>query len=251
MMKKNIFKRIRFLPWWGKGLVGLMTMGLAVAGGYVGLAIYSQTQSNSVPYIRRWFNDPSTREGLITYRTNNTCNNSPFVLPSEGFIGLLWRDPSGPYTIFRRHSGIDIFGDGELGTIPVYAAYDGYLTRLDNWVSAVIIRHDDPLEPGRTIWTYYTHMASGDGESFIVDKFPQGSSGVYVERGELIGYQGEYNGANIRPIGMHLHFSIVLSEKDGSFKSESDSSNTLDPSPYLGLELDIESLPERPIRCDG
>src|SRR5688572_27593298 len=100
---------LRHLPWWGKGLVGLMGIGVALGGGYVVLAIYSQTQSNSVPYIRQWFNDPATRTELITYQPPEPCGDAPFLLPSSGLIGLLWNDPAGPYTIFRRHSGIDIF----------------------------------------------------------------------------------------------------------------------------------------------
>lgn len=241
-----MIKRFRRLPWWGKGIVGLIGAGLTVLCGFVGLTLYSQTQSNSVSHIRRWFNDRSSREELITFEA---CEDAPFILPTPGFIGLLWNDPAGPYNIFRRHSGIDIFGDGEPGKIPVRAAYDGYLTRKSDWVSAVIIRHEDPLQEGRTIWTYYTHMASGDGESYIPDRFPQGTEDVFVEQGDIIGYQGEYNGPSLRPIGLHLHFSIVLSEANGSFKNESDAGNTLDPSPYLGLTVNIDDLPERPIRC--
>ena len=82
-----------------------------------------------------------------------------------------------PYNILRRHTGLDIFGDGAPGTVPVYAAYDGYLTRLPDWKSTVIIRHDDPLQPGRTIWTYYTHMASQDGEILVCRRrFPTGDA---------------------------------------------------------------------------
>jgi murein DD-endopeptidase MepM/ murein hydrolase activator NlpD len=249
-MLKNLFNRIQQLPWWGKGIVGVATVGLTLGGGYIALAVYSQTQSNSVSYIRRWFDDPSSRADLITPYTGQTCGNAPFMLPTGGFIGLLWNDPGGPYNILRRHSGLDIFGDGRSGEIPVHAAYDGFLTRLDNWVSAVIIRHDDPLQAGRTIWTYYTHMASRDGESYIADRFPQGVADVPVKQGELIGYQGEYNGDSLRTVGLHLHFSIVLSDSDGSFKNESDAGNTLDPSPYLGLTVNIEDEPDRPIRCN-
>lgn len=243
-----MIQRWRNLRWWAKGLVLLGGIALAPVCGFIGLFIFSQTQSNSPGYIQRWFSDESSRDELTTVQ-NEPCPGAPFLLPSRGLIGLLWNDPAGPYNIFQRHSGIDIFGDGEEGTIPVYAAYDGYLTRLDNWVSAVIIKHDDPLEEGRTIWTYYTHMASGDGESYIVDNFPQGTSEVFVEQGTLLGYQGTYNGASLRPIGMHLHFSIVLSEDDGSFKNEGNAGNTLDPTPYLGMQVNIDQMPIRPIRC--
>lgn len=240
------WKRLR---WWGKSLVVVLGLIGVFVCGFIALTIYSQFQSNSTGYIRRWFSDPSARDELKTVQ-RELCEGAPFLLPSDGLIGLLWRDPAGPYNVLRRHSGIDIFGDGKLGEVPVYAAYEGYLTRLDNWVSAVIIQHDDPLEPGRTIWTYYTHMASGDGESYILDDFPPGTRGAWVERGQLIGYQGEYNGSSVRPIGLHLHFSVVLSEDDGSFKNESNAGNTLDPSLYLGMPLNVDQLPTRPIQCE-
>jgi murein DD-endopeptidase MepM/ murein hydrolase activator NlpD len=247
---KRLLARLRRLPWWGKALLGLA--GLAGTGlcAYAAIFAYSQTQSDSNTYIRRWFDDPASRDALRTAQ-REPCNGAPFILPSDGLIGLLWRDPAAPYSVLRRHTGIDIFGDGAPGEVPVYAAYGGYLTRLPDWVSSVIIRHDDPLQPGRTIWTYYTHMASEDGDSFIMDAFPPGAREVWVEQGTLLGYQGEYAGAGLFPIGMHVHFSIVKSEADGSFKNESDLSNTLDPSPYLGLPLNIATRPARPIRCTG
>jgi murein DD-endopeptidase MepM/ murein hydrolase activator NlpD len=178
------------------------------------------------------------------------CPGAPFILPSDGLIGLLWNDPAGPYTILNTHTGLDIFGDGGPGSVPVYAAYDGYLSRLAGWRSSVIIRHDDPLLPGRIIWTYYTHMASRDGaQSFIVPDFPAGTAGVWVTQGTLLGYQGEYAGSSPAPIGLHLHFSIVLSDDDGAFLNEARLSSTLDPSPYLGMPLNIADWPQRPITC--
>lgn len=249
-MIKRINSRIAVLPRWAKvGVVGVALL-VCLACSYLALIIYSQFQSNSVPYIRRWFNEPSKRDELSTIQ-QDLCGNAPFLLPSSGLIGLLWSDPAGPYSVLHRHSGIDIFGDGEDGTVPVYAAYSGYLSRLDHWVSAVIIQHDDPLQTGRQIWTYYAHMASQDGESYIVEKFPAGTRGQWVERGELLGYQGSYNGGSIRQIGTHLHFSIVLSEDNGTFKNETDIGNTLDPSPYFNLPLNIEQMPARPIRCEA
>ncbi len=206
------------------------------------------TRSNSLPPIESWFTDLSSRPALMTNR--EMCPGAPFALPSDGFIGLLWNDPASPYTVTATHAGIDIFGDGAPGTVAVYAAYDGYLTRLESWVSSVIIRHDDPLQPGRTIWTYYTHMAARDGnQSFVVDEFPPGTGNVFVRQGTLLGYQGEYAGVGRVPIGMHLHFSIVLSDENGAFTNQDFLSNTVDPSPYLGMQLNIAAMPERPIQC--
>jgi hypothetical protein len=241
--------RIRQLPGWGKGLIALAGLAGTLGGGFAVLTVTSQFQSDSNRFIQRWFNDRAARAALITMQ-RTPCEGAPFLLPSDGLIGLLWRDPAGPYSVLRRHTGVDIFGDGAPGAVPVYAAYSGALTRLPDWVSTVIIRHNDPLHPGRTIWTYYTHMASQDGrQSYIADRFPPGTSDVPVEQGTLLGYQGEYAGAGRVPIGMHVHFSIVRSEPDGSFKNEARLGNTLDPSPYLGMPLNISARPQRPIRC--
>ncbi len=231
---------IRRLPIWTWGLLLIALLGLI----YV---LLSRARSNSRPVIARWFDDPASHASLMTLRAS--CPGAPFVLPSDGFIGLLWDDPAGPYNLFNTHSGIDIFGDGQPGEVPVYAAYDGLLTRLEPWLATVIIRHEDPLQPGRIIWTYYTHMANRDGSvSYVSDAFPPGTAGVPVRQGDLLGYQGDYGGPG-QTVGLHVHFSIVQSEADGSFKNEAQTGNTLDPSPYLGMTLNIRDLPERPISC--
>jgi hypothetical protein len=199
--------------------------------------------------LRAWFQSPEARPALIS-RFTAPCPNAPFLLPSTGFVGFLYGDPTAPYTPLAPHTGIDIFGDGAVGSIPVYAAYDGYLTRLPEWRSSVIIRHpSDPLQPDRQIWTYYTHMASENGaQSYIVDDFPPATSEKFVQRGTLLGYQGLYSGAGYR-IGLHVHFSVVLSEPDGSFRNETQIGNTLDPSPYFGFNVDARRNPTIPIRC--
>lgn len=242
-----MLKRFLGWRWWIKLL--LMIVGFILLGGcgYIGLILYSDRLSDSNRYIRRWVNDPDSRPELRTVR--EPCGEAPFVLPSDGFIGLLWNDPAAPYNVFNRHTGIDIFGDGEEGEVPIYAVYGGYLTRLSDWVSTVIIEHDDPLNPGETIFTYYTHMASDDGkESYVADNFPPGTMRARVEQGTLLGYQGTYSGRGF-PIALHVHLSIIKSDENGKFLNESQIGNTLDPSPYFGLPLKYDGGIGRPIRC--
>ncbi len=161
--------------------------------------------------------------------------STPFLFPTEGYIGFLWDDSFRPG---HRHQGIDIFSKEGSGQTPVYAAYSGFLTRLPNWKSSLIIRlPDDPLHPGRQVWTYYTHMADEGGSSYIVDDFPPGTTEVFIEEGTLLGYQGNYSGTPGNPTGIHLHFSIVLDDGQGSFLNELKIQNTLDPSPYFDLPL--------------
>ena len=242
MRKRSILKRPRL----SRRIAVLILLLILVVGAYAAVQLLGRTQSNSSAYIRRWFSFPESRAELITAREQIACPGAPFILPTDGLIGLLWRDPVGPYTVWNPHTGLDIFGDGDPGRVPVYAAYGGYLTRLSDWVSSVIIRHEDPLQPGRTIWTYYAHMAAQSGESYIDNDFPPGSSEIRVEQGTLLGYQGEYNGSNPRPVGLHLHFSVVLSDETGAFLNETRIANTLDPSPYLGMTVNNAALPQRP-----
>lgn len=174
------------------------------------------------------------------------CGEAPFSMPTDGYIGFLWGDSFRPG---HRHQGIDIFAGTEPGITEVRAAFTGYLTRLADWKSSLIIRvPQDPLQPDRQIWTYYTHLASPQGESYIVEAFPPGSQEVYVEVGTLLGYQGNYSGDPRNPVGVHLHFSIVK-DRNGRFLNELAIENTLDPSPYFGLPLNAKSNPDQVPRC--
>ena len=177
------------------------------------------------------------------------CGDAPFQFPTRGVVLGLW-DQS--YRFGHRHAGIDIFSGTEPGVTPVYAAYSGYLTRLPDWKATVIIRiPSDPLNPGRQIWTYYTHLANQDGESFISDEFPEGSPEVFVEAGTFLGLMGDFSGDPGNPTGLHLHFSVVKDDGEGHFLNELDIRNTYDPSPYFGLALNHRENPEEfPVCAD-
>ena len=43
---------------------------------------------------------------------------------------------------------------------------------------------------------------------------------MYVEAGTLLGYQGNFSGDPNNPVGVHLHFSIVLDDGQGKFRNE-------------------------------
>lgn len=182
------------------------------------------------------------------------CGEAPFLLPTSGLIGFLWGDAFRPG---HRHQGIDIFGGKEPGVTPVVAAYPGYLSRLPEWKSSLIIRiPQDPLHPGRQIWTYYTHLADAAGNSLISSEFPPGVEEVFVDAGTLLGYQGNYSGEPFNPVGVHLHFSIVLDRGTspeyplGRFLNELDIQNTLDPSSYFGLSLNAAHLKSEVVICE-
>ncbi len=170
------------------------------------------------------------------------CGDAPFLFPTQGYVGFLWDDS---FRVGHRHQGIDIFGGTEGNITPIYAAYPGFLTRLPDWKSSVIIRiPEDPLQTGRQIWIYYTHLAGPGGESYIEGKFPPGALEIPVQAGELLGYQGNYSGTIGNPTGVHLHFSIVKDDGKGKFLNELEIQNTLDPTPYLGPPLNAKQNPD-------
>ena len=106
------------------------------------------------------------------------------------------------------------------------------------------------MQAGRQIWTYYTHLADINGNSYISPQFPPGSNEIYVEEGTFLGYQGNYSGDPFNPTGVHLHFSIVLDDGQGSFRNELKIANTLDPSPYLGISLNASLNPTGVAVCE-
>ncbi|MCI0520863.1 MAG: M23 family metallopeptidase [Chloroflexi bacterium] len=206
----------------------------AAAGGYFWFRRSGAGTARSARLLT-WLRDAEARPEWAMH-AGERCGEAPFLFPSDGLVGFLWGDSFRPG---HRHQGLDIFGGGGLNQTPVVAAYAGYLSRLPDWKSSLIIRiPQDPLDPSRQIWTYYTHLADEDGNSYIAVDFPPGTSEVYVEAGRLLGYQGNYSGDPFNPTGIHLHFSIVKDDGEGRFLNELEIENTLDPSPYFGLALD-------------
>ncbi|MBK6768055.1 MAG: M23 family metallopeptidase [Ardenticatenales bacterium] len=182
----------------------------------------------------------------------NRCAGAPMMIPSDGFIGYGWDDAFFPG---HHHTGFDIFSpDGQENVTPVFAAFDGLLTREADWRSAVIIRHpafppdfaplDQRPPAGGTIWTYYAHMASADGAtSFVAPAFPPGTRDRPVRAGELLGRQGTWSGDPAKPVGLHLHFSIVEGvDAGGGYANETELATTYDPAPFLGVARDGDGV---------
>lgn len=201
--------------------------------------------------LRAFWEDTSQHADWVI-RAGERCDEAPFVMPTDGYIGFLWGDSFRPG---HNHQGLDIFGPSGpsgLGETPVVAAYDGYLSRDPAWRSALILRIPrDPLLSERQIWLYYTHMADADGNSFIVPDFPAGTSEQFVAAGTLLGYQGNYSADPDNPTGLHLHFSIVRDDGQGRFKNELEIMNTLDPSPYLGFDVSAAGVGDGIARCQS
>jgi murein DD-endopeptidase MepM/ murein hydrolase activator NlpD len=227
-------------------------LGIIIMGVLIGLGIYTYRQVNSsaarTKYVWDFLGDPASNS-KYAIKAGTRCGNAPFIFPTDGMVGYLWDDS---FSAGHRHQGIDIFGGTDVGITPVFAAYSGYLSRNAGWKSALIMRvPSDPLNPGRQIWLYYTHMADSDGNPFISADFPPGTREQYVEVGTLLGYQGNYSGDPGNPVGVHLHFSIVRDDGEGRYLNELEIDNTYDPSPYLGLKLNANTNPDQIPVCEG
>jgi murein DD-endopeptidase MepM/ murein hydrolase activator NlpD len=227
------------------GLIMSIFVVLAIVAGYFLYRTF-QPAVGRMARLRRFLSDSDAyREWMI--HAGERCGEAPFLMPTDGYIGFFWGDS---FAMGRTHQGLDIFGPAGLGETPVVAAYAGYLTRLPEWRSAVILRiPEDPLHPDRQIWIYYTHMADAEGNSFIHSEFPPGTYDAYVPAGTLLGFQGNYSADPASPTGMHLHFSVVLDDGRGRYKNELEFGNTLDPSPYLGLEVNAQHVGGEPAIC--
>jgi len=227
-------------------LGGILVFLFVLIAGFYYFVIRADTGSRSAN-VMEWIKHPLDHPDW-SIRAKERCPEAVFSMPTSGFIGFLWDDSFRPG---HRHSGLDIFSGTEPGTTPVFAAMDGYLTRESDWISTIIIRiPQDPLNPERQIWTYYTHMADKDGRSFIEPSFPPGTTEVFVESGTLIGYQGNFSGTAGSPTGNHLHFSIVKDDGSGKYLNELEIENTIDPSPYFQISLNAKNQPAKIPVCN-
>lgn len=171
------------------------------------------------------------------------CNGAPFIIPTEGDLRYIWKDPTA-YTSGELHTGLDIFGKPN-GVTPIRAVYDGWLSRVG--LSNVRIEHQlsnewSGIVPELHVYTYYTHMASGSGDqSYIAIPIQVGDPPEWVQQGQIIGYQGNYN----TPYA-HLHISV----NNGS--NETILTNTYDPSKYFGSDLNFSEgarAPDGQMNC--
>lgn len=158
----------------------------------------------------------------------DACPGALWRLPSDSRLGVKWQDDQ-----------LLFFGQGNEGQVPIYAVADGLLWRPEGMLDGVIIQHDDPLEAGRKIWSYYGSMSAANGkDSFVEEEFAVGVEKVPVKAGQLLGYQGSWSGNPQWPTWIHVQFALIQST--GEFPWTSPSAFFLDPSPYLGLALKSE-----------
>ena len=170
----------------------------------------------------------------------DACPSGEWRLPSNGLFGIQW-----------MKSGIDFFGRGNAGKIPVYAVADGLLTRQTDWVDSVAILHDDPLHPAKKVWSYYGGMAAPNGtDSYVVGDFPAGTTNVPVQSGQLIGYQGSWSGNPPWPKWVHMFFAVIDSSEQNTFPEKVTPEITLDPVPYLGLTVEKGNENPQPLNCE-
>jgi len=227
-------------------LAATIILGILAGAGFI---VYRTMRPKAGRTVRvlEWIRNPEEHPDWSVQAGSRCTPGAPFVMPTDGLIGYLWDDS---FRVGHRHSGLDIFGGTKVGMTPVTAAYTGYLTRRPEWKSAVIVRvPEDPLQPGRQIWLYYTHMADPYGNSFISTEFPPGTTEKPIQAGTLLGYQGNYTGDAAHPSGVHLHFSVVLDDGKGGFRNELEIRNTLDPSPYFGMPLNAKTAPDEVAVC--
>jgi len=140
------------------------------------------------------------------YPKNLQCPGAQWKLPTQADMGLMW---------YNRQ--LLMLGDGREGEVPVFAIADGRLYQFSEWHNSVAIQHQDPRDPAKKIWSFYSSLAPAQGnhQPFIEEAFIN-ANGVAVKAGDLIGYQGRWLGPN-QTTWVHLRFALIPSESDGTF----------------------------------
>jgi len=217
--------------------------------GWLGFRFYENYFGGRNCAVMKFILNPQAHQDWVTPE-GLTCEGAPFSMPTRGYIGYYYDDSFRP---LHRHQGIDIFSGETAGVTPIYAPYDGYVSREESWKSGLIIRipQDPTTSEPRQIWVYMTHLADASGNSLISDKFPPGSVEIEVKRGDILGYQGDYSGDPARPVGVHLHLSLVKDDGKGHYLNELRIENTYDPSPYFGMDLRASNPKIGQARCQS
>jgi hypothetical protein len=168
------------------------------------------------------------------------CPGAAWQLPNDAAQGVLW-----------NQNGLNFYGWGQEGKVPVYAAADGLLTRQADWFDTVAILHTDPLNPSRQVWSIYSDMGGSNGvTSFVAEDFPPGATNVPVKAGQIVGYQGTWNGRPGWATWMHVLFAVIRADGQ-DFPAEVTQEMVLDPRPYIGIELpsQLELKTRKTIEC--
>ncbi len=162
----------------------------------------------------------------------------PFVVPTSGILPN-FASGYGENMRGMQHFAVDIWTTEEnYGHIPghrgnpVYSACGGRVANFDYANGAVTIACDDipdyfnvPAHKG--VMAYYGHLGNGETKETFINV----RQGQRVEKGELIGYQGDLSKFFPEMRNVHLHFQIWA----GSMNFTNDSSNgPHNPCSYIG-----------------
>ena len=143
--------------------------------------------------------------------TQNTSQNSSFISPLKGPFSF-----AGGFGELRPshfHSGLDFRTQGKIG-LPVFAAKDGYISRIGisstGYGNALYMNHSDGTT---TVYGHllkfnpkireYTTEKQYDRESFQINLTPS-SDQFCFKKGEIIGWTGNSGSSG----GPHLHFEV-------------------------------------------
>ena len=84
----------RFIRWLFSGsrhagLVGALMLAGLIGSGLLLWSVSERFSPRSGDLLKWWRGDAQTKEDLITLQ-RDACPNAPFILPADGFIGLLY-----------------------------------------------------------------------------------------------------------------------------------------------------------------
>lgn len=163
-----------------------------------------------------------------------------------------WPLPTSAYMGYKYENGwLQLYGAGQEGMVPVRTTAPGEAYRLENYPEgSLIVVQDDPMRKGDKVILYYKEMLSSrNGAALIPEQIPQGTAGIRLETGEIIGYQSMWAGRVYRQDWLHVTLGIAPYDPQILENPDLIDANLIHPGNYFGIQINAAEGHLLPIRC--
>lgn len=166
--------------------------------------------------------------------------------------GGVWPLPTSAYLGYKYQEGtLTFYGAGLEGQVPITAPADGLVYRPKNFPEgSLLILHEDTHHSGDQVISLFEDLRPFRGQTDLIsDRFPIGSAGLAVKKGDVIGFQSTWSENQNQPVWLHVDYSLAVYSPDYFDDYELLKANLINPGDYFGITVDFNMDSIKPIKC--